>query len=82
MASETCRVLLQLLINILPSCITLVLYIYIIVPVLFSTFFHEPNSLSEESNCCQLSCWNHSFLDITVNTIRVHPDVILSTAGH
>jgi len=27
-ASETCRVLLQLLINILPSCITLVLYIY------------------------------------------------------
>ena len=26
-ASETCRVLLQLLINILPSCITLVLYI-------------------------------------------------------
>ena len=29
-ASETCRVLLQLLINILPSCITLVLYIYYI----------------------------------------------------
>ena len=28
-ASETCRALLQLLINILPSCITLVLYIYI-----------------------------------------------------
>ena len=28
-ASETCRVILQLLINILPSCITLVLYIYI-----------------------------------------------------
>ena len=28
-ASETCRVLLQLLINILPSCITLVLYVYI-----------------------------------------------------
>jgi len=28
-ASETCRGLLQLLINILPSCITLVLYIYI-----------------------------------------------------
>ena len=28
-ASETCRVLLQLLINVLPSCITLVLYIYI-----------------------------------------------------
>ena len=27
-ASETCRALLQLLINILPSCITLVLYIY------------------------------------------------------
>ena len=27
-ASETCRVLLQLLINILQSCITLVLYIY------------------------------------------------------
>jgi len=27
-ASETCRLLLQLLINILPSCITLVLYIY------------------------------------------------------
>ena len=27
-ASETCRVILQLLINILPSCITLVLYIY------------------------------------------------------
>jgi len=27
-ASETCRVLLKLLINILPSCITLVLYIY------------------------------------------------------
>jgi hypothetical protein len=27
-ASETCRVLLQLLINIMPSCITLVLYIY------------------------------------------------------
>ena len=27
-ASETCRVLLQLLTNILPSCITLVLYIY------------------------------------------------------
>jgi len=26
--SETCRVILQLLINILPSCITLVLYIY------------------------------------------------------
>jgi hypothetical protein len=31
MASETCRVLLQLLINILPSCITLVLYIYYVV---------------------------------------------------
>ena len=29
-ASETCRALLQLLINILPSCITLVLYIYIL----------------------------------------------------
>ena len=29
-ASETCRALLQLLINILPSCITLVLYIYYI----------------------------------------------------
>jgi hypothetical protein len=29
-ASETCRVLLQLIINILPSCITLVLYIYYI----------------------------------------------------
>ena len=29
-ASETCRVFLQLLINILPSCITLVLYIYIV----------------------------------------------------
>jgi hypothetical protein len=29
-ASETCRVLLHLLINILPSCITLVLYIYIL----------------------------------------------------
>jgi len=29
-ASETCRVLLQLLINILPSCITLVLYIYLL----------------------------------------------------
>ena len=28
-ASETCRVILQLLINILSSCITLVLYIYI-----------------------------------------------------
>jgi len=28
-ASGTCRVLLQLLINILPSCITLFLYIYI-----------------------------------------------------
>jgi len=27
-ASETCRVLLHLLINLLPSCITLVLYIY------------------------------------------------------
>jgi hypothetical protein len=27
-ASETCRALLQLLINILPRCITLVLYIY------------------------------------------------------
>ena len=27
-STETCRVLLQLLINILPSCITLVLYIY------------------------------------------------------
>jgi len=27
-ASETCRVLLKLLINILPSCITLVLYIH------------------------------------------------------
>jgi hypothetical protein len=27
-ASETCRILLQLLINILPSCITLVLYMY------------------------------------------------------
>ena len=27
-ASETCRVILQLLINILPSCITLFLYIY------------------------------------------------------
>jgi len=27
-ASETCRALLQLLINVLPSCITLVLYIY------------------------------------------------------
>ena len=29
-ASETCRVILQWLINILPSCITLVLYIYYI----------------------------------------------------
>jgi hypothetical protein len=29
-ASETCRMLLQLIINILPSCITLVLYIYIL----------------------------------------------------
>jgi len=29
-ASETCRVLLQLLINILTICITLVLYIYIL----------------------------------------------------
>ena len=28
-ASETCRALLQLLINILPSCVTLVLYIYL-----------------------------------------------------
>jgi len=27
-ASEICRALLQLLINILPSCLTLVLYIY------------------------------------------------------
>jgi len=27
-ASKTCRALLQLLLNILPSCITLVLYIY------------------------------------------------------
>ena len=29
-ASETCRAILQLLINILPSCITLVLFIYIL----------------------------------------------------
>jgi hypothetical protein len=31
--SETCRVLLQLIINILPSCITLVLYTYIYINI-------------------------------------------------
>jgi hypothetical protein len=34
-ASETCRVSLQLLINILPSCITLVLYIYVVLILIF-----------------------------------------------
>ena len=35
-ASETCRVLLQLLINILPSCITLVFYIYYTLTTFYS----------------------------------------------
>ena len=42
-ASETCTVILQLLINILPSCITLVLYIYLyyVLPyVIYSVLFH------------------------------------------
>ena len=37
--SETCRVLLQLLINILPSCITLVLYIRGLYRKSWATFF-------------------------------------------
>ena len=48
-ASETCRVLLQLLINQLPSCITLVLYIYYIikrggVPQFYCTIRHGMNN--------------------------------------
>ena len=42
-ASETCRAILQLQINILPSCITLVLFIYILV-----TLFNENCKLWKE----------------------------------
>jgi len=40
-SSETCRVLLQLLINILPSCIALVFFIYITLHVSDASCVHQ-----------------------------------------
>ena len=57
-ASETCRALLQLLINILPSCITLVLYIYIVYVIVFwrnKSF----DFISEEMFCISWSIEQH-----------------------
>jgi hypothetical protein len=57
-ASETCRVILQLLINILPSCIALVLYIYWLMMhgssnIKYQDFLDFKLSLGSE--CCILS---------------------------
>ena len=53
--SETCRVLLQLLKNILPSCITLVLYTYI------NNSFSSSGKIgeSQQANYRQASIWNN-----------------------
>jgi hypothetical protein len=78
-ASETCRVVLQLLINILPSCITLVLYIYSIFKFNSSTdtpmlmiYFQSFNwEIHGEKNCyVGNKCCKCIHILFTTNIIR------------
>ena len=77
-ASETCRALLQLLINILPSCITLDLYIYSLIVYLYfftkwnkcSTVFSHPR-LPNLTNPLTEYTGLHSHTKITVKYILI-----------
>jgi hypothetical protein len=64
-ASETCRVLLQSLINILPICITLVLYIYSNIAYLVYLKCEESNHYS--SSNCQLWTNSNKVIKIMLN---------------
>ena len=58
-ASETCRAILQLQINILPSCITLVLYIYIYIYIYISPYRISTNpKICEKFNKVRTRCSN------------------------